>query len=86
MALRVDVFYAPHCRACGKVIPRLKRLAARRGEAIILRELNVLEHLDAAVSAGVRITPTIVVRGRARLSGAIENAAFSDLLDELIDG
>lgn len=85
MSIRIDVFYTPQCSACGKVVPRLKRLAAQRGESVVVRELSVLNTLDAAVAAGVRVTPTVVVRGRPRLSGAIGAAAFSALLDELLD-
>jgi predicted DsbA family dithiol-disulfide isomerase len=84
MPVRIDVFYAAHCGGCRRVIPRLKQLVAGRDD-VVLREMDILEHLDAAVAAGVRVTPTLVVRGRARLSGNIGKAAFLDLLEKLTD-
>ena len=82
MTVQIDLFYAPYCSACRRVRPKLKRLAAPHAE-IRLRELDVIEHLDDAVSAGVRTTPTVVVNGKIRLSGAITEAAFKALLNEL---
>lgn len=84
MPVRIDVFYAAHCSACRAVIPRLKRLVDQRDD-VVLREMDILEHLDAAVASGVRVTPTLVVRGRARLSGNIGGAAFLALLEKLTD-
>ncbi len=49
----------------------------------MMRELDVLTHLDEAVSAGVIRTPTVVVDGRVRLAGAITDAALTALLREL---
>ena len=82
MTVQIDLFYAPFCNACRRVRPKLKRLAAPHTE-IRLRELDVIEHLDDAVRAGVRTTPTVVVNGQIRLSGAITEAAFRALLNEL---
>jgi len=83
MALHIDLFYALHCNVCGQARPRLRRLVAAHGGRLMLRELDVVTHLDEAVSAGVLRTPTVVVNGRVRLAGAISDAAVSTLLREL---
>lgn len=83
MTLQIDLFYAPHCSACRRVRPRLRRLVAAHGNRLRLRELDVVAHLDDAVNAGVMRTPTVVVNGRVRLAGAITDAALTALLREL---
>lgn len=83
MPVQVDLFYAPHCGACRRVRPRLRRLASRYSESILVRELDVLEHLDEAVTAGVRCTPSVVVGGRVQLAGAVTESALVKLLEEL---
>ena len=83
MSLQVDLFYAPHCSACRRVRPRLRRLVAAHGNRFKLRELDVVAHLDEAVRAGVLRTPTVVVNGRVRLAGAITDAALAALLREV---
>lgn len=81
--MHIDLYYAPHCSACRRVRPRLRRLVAAYGDQLELRELNVVNHLDEAVSARVMRTPAVVVNGRVRLAGAIADAALTALLREL---
>lgn len=81
--MRIDLYYAPYCSACRRVRPRLRRLVAAHGDKLRLRELDVVTHLDAAVSARVIRTPALVVNGRVRLAGAITDAALAALLQEL---
>lgn len=83
MAIQIDLFFAPHCSACRRFRPRLKQWAAAHKNTLVVRELNVLEHLDEAVSAGVLRTPTVVVDGRVRLSGQFTDGAFEALVREL---
>ncbi len=83
MAMQIDLFYAPHCSACGRIRPRLRRLASRHRGRIIVRELNVLDSLEQAVAAGVICTPALVVEGRVRLAGKVTEAAFEALVKEL---
>lgn len=81
--MQIDLFYAPYCHSCGRVRPLLRRLAAAQRERLVLRELDVVEHLDEAVSAGVLCTPAVVVDGQVRLAGSITEAALKGLLREL---
>ena len=81
--MQIDLFYAPYCSSCRRVRPLLRRLAAAQRETVELRELDVVEHLDEAVNAGVLRTPAIVVDGKVRLAGAITEAALNALLREL---
>ena len=81
--MQINLFYAPHCSSCRRVRPMLRRLAATQREKLVIRELDVVEHLDEAVSAGVLRTPAIVIDGKVRLTGAITQAALNALLREL---
>jgi predicted DsbA family dithiol-disulfide isomerase len=79
--VQIDLYYAPHCSACRRVRPRLRRLVAARGDRLTLRELDVVAYLDEG--ARVMRTPSIVVNGRVRLAGAMTDAALAVLLREL---
>lgn len=81
--MQINLFYAPYCSSCRRVRPLLRRLAASQREKVVLRELDVVEHLDEAVSAGVLRTPAVVIDGKVRLAGAITEAALNALLREL---
>jgi thiol-disulfide isomerase/thioredoxin len=81
--MQFSLFYASHCSSCRRVRPLLRRLAASQREKVVLRELDVLEHVDEAVSAGVLRTPALVIDGRVRLTGAITEADLNGLLREL---
>lgn len=83
MDVQIDLYYAPHCSACGRIRPRLRRLVAEQGGRLQLRERDVVHHLEAAVRARVVRTPAIVVNGRVRLAGAVSDAALHALLREL---
>lgn len=81
--LQIDLFYAPHCSACRRIRPRLRRLASSDQDTLLVRELDVLEHLDEAVAAGVRCPPSLVVEGRVRLAGAFSESTLTAFLKEL---
>lgn len=81
--MQISLFYAPYCSSCRRVRPLLRRLAAAQREKVVLRELDVVEHLDEAVSAGVLRTPAVVIDGKVRLAGRITEAALNALLREL---
>ncbi len=81
--MQIDLFYAPYCSSCRRVRPLLRRLAAAQRERLVLRELDVVEHLDEAVSAGVFRTPAVVIDGQVRLAGTITETALKGLLREL---
>lgn len=81
--MQINLFYAPHCSSCRRIRPILRRLAATQREKLVVRELDVVEHLDEAVSAGVLRTPAIVIDGKVRLTGVITPTALNALLREL---
>lgn len=81
--MQIDLFYAPYCNSCRRVRSLLRRLAATQHERLVFRELDVVEHLDEAVTAGVLRTPAVVIDGQVRLAGAITKTALKGLLHEL---
>lgn len=81
--MQINLFYAPYCSSCRRIRPMLRRFVASQPETFVLRELDVVDHLDEAVSAGVLRTPAVVIDGKVRLAGAISEAALNALLREL---
>jgi len=79
--LKIELFSSTFCDRCEKVKQRIKEMLDQiNDDAIIYRELDVLEHLDYAVSLGVLTTPTIVINGELALTGM---PPIKNLKDEL---
>ena len=81
--MQISLFYAPYCSSCRRIRPILRRFVESQPETLALRELDVVDHLDEAVGAGVLRTPAVVIDGKVRLAGAITEAALNALLREL---
>lgn len=64
MLLRLEFFYSPYCPRCRQAREHLRSIAADwpAGE-LSLSELDVLQHLDRAVAAGVLRTPALAING-----------------------
>ena len=64
MSVTVELIHAPACPHCadGREVLRLTAQTVA-GDALVWRDLNVLEHLDYAVSLGVLALPAIAING-----------------------
>lgn len=70
MSVRVEVFASPGCSKCGHAKEVLREIAEDIGSGRIeMREVNVVEELDYAVSLGVLSTPAIAIDGRLAFTG-----------------
>lgn len=62
--IKVEVFTAPGCSKCGKAKATLKKHCEQVGsDAVIWREVNILEEMDYAIELGVLSTPSIAING-----------------------
>jgi predicted DsbA family dithiol-disulfide isomerase len=68
------------------MLENLGALTAVRGRQLIIRERDVIDHLDAAVAAGVRVTPALVLHGRLVASGSVTPKALSKILQNAMTG
>jgi thioredoxin-like negative regulator of GroEL len=65
MPVTVDLIHAPACARCADSREALRQAAQTvAGEALIWRDLDVIEHLDYAVSLGVLTVPAVAINGR----------------------
>lgn len=65
MAVTVDLIHVPACERCADGREALRQVAhAVLGDALTWRDLNVIEHLDYAVSLGVLTLPAVAINGR----------------------
>jgi hypothetical protein len=88
MSVTVDLIHAPACERCAESREALRRVAQSVfGGALKWRDLNVIEHLDYAVSLGVLTLPAVAINGHlvfsslptpAQLQRALEDPAILD--------
>ncbi len=65
MSVRVELIHVPGCERCADSREALRQAAqAAIGDALEWRDLNVIEHLDYAVSLGVLTLPAVAINGR----------------------
>jgi hypothetical protein len=65
MSVIVDLIHAPACARCADDRESLRQAAhSIAGDALIWRDLDVIEHLDYAVSLGVLTVPAVAINGR----------------------
>lgn len=89
MLVTVELIHTPACPRCVDQGDALRRVAqAVVGEALIWRDLDVIAHLDYAVSLGVLILPAVAINGRLvfpslptpeELRRALQDPAILDL-------
>lgn len=65
MSVTVELIHAPACTRCRDSREALREAAQSvAGGTLIWRDLDVIEHLDYAVSLGVLTVPAIAINGR----------------------
>ena len=65
MSVTVDLIHAPACTRCADSREALQQAAQTvAGDELIWRDLDVIEHLDYAVSLGVLTVPAVAINGR----------------------
>lgn len=80
MTLDLEFFYSPYCSQCEKTRAHMQSLAATWSkERVRLREINVLENLDRAVTVGVLRTPALAIDGKL-VGGITSPKALEKLL------
>lgn len=64
MSVIVEILHIPGCARCAESRETLRAVAqAVAGEELVWRYLNVLEHMDYAVSLGVLSLPAVAING-----------------------
>ncbi len=64
MTVTVELIHVPACERCADSREALREVAQTViGDALTWRDLNVIEHLDYAVSLGVLTLPAVAING-----------------------
>jgi glutaredoxin len=65
MSVTVELLHIPGCVRCADAREALRAAAqAVAGEKLIWRDLDVIEHMDYAVTLGVLTLPAVAINGR----------------------
>lgn len=80
------LYYAPHCPYCRRAGETVDQILRPMGLSGSLHHRNVLEHIDAAVAAGVRQTPALTLDDKLIASGAFSADELSGNLAKVLSG
>ncbi len=80
--INIDLFVSPFCPRCAATLSAIESTATIGGRPLAVRRLNVVEHLDRAVTAGVRITPALVRDNRVLACGSLSEREIRRALEE----
>lgn len=83
-SVKLEVYVSSYCKQCGVVLRDLAALDQIAGRSVTVVKRDVLSHLEDAVAAGVRATPTLMLNGRLLASGAISKARLRKLLSSVL--
>lgn len=70
--MELRLYHSPYCPRCCGAGETLEKAATKTGFRGSIRILNVIEHIDEAVAAGVRATPAVTLDGRVILAGGMD--------------
>ena len=84
--IEIDLYVSQYCPSCDAVLDDLTALNTFQGRPVSIRKRDVLQHLDAAVAAGVRATPAFVMDGRLLASGRLTPTRLRRILQDFISG
>lgn len=82
--IEIDLFVSPHCTGCEGMLDNLATLKTIRGRPLQIRKRDVVEHLDAAVAAGVRATPAFVMDGQLLACGRLTPSRLRKVLQNVL--
>lgn len=80
----LHLYYAPHCPHCRGAAAVVEEAARALRLDVPVQERNVVEHLDAAVAAGVRQTPALTLNGRLIAAGHLKAAQLAKKLAQAL--
>jgi thioredoxin 1 len=80
--MKVEMFYSPGCAACEDRQAELRSAAEEAVKDLEWRNVNVLDHMDAAVELGVITLPSIVINGEVVFTSLPTKAQLCKALTE----
>lgn len=72
MALELRLYYSPYCPHCRGAVTVVEEAARSLGVEAAVEPCNILEHIEAAVAAGIRQTPALTLDGRIIACGRLD--------------
>lgn len=84
--IELDFYVSPYCPRCGATLQDVSTVKSVGERPLTIHKRDVIEHLDAAVAAGVRATPAWVLNGRVIATGSITAKALSRILEDALGG
>lgn len=73
--------YCPHCQGAAGIVEQAARTLGLEGT---VRRCNVLEDIEGAVAAGVRMTPAVTLNGRLVAAGPMNPDSLVRTLAEVL--
>ncbi|NIR61241.1 MAG: thioredoxin [Gammaproteobacteria bacterium] len=84
MNVGIEIFTSARCPSCDRAVATVESVTGELGPAVTWRHRDVSDHLERAVSLGVRATPAITVAGELVATGVPSPAALRAAIRKLL--
>lgn len=86
--LKIEIFASPGCNKCSKAKTRVEKILKEINavERCTVREVNIVEELDYAVSLSVITTPSIAINGEVVYASLPSENGLRDILENHLNG
>lgn len=84
----IEIFTAPGCSKCSKAKIRIEKLLKEMSavEHFTVREVNIVEELDYAVSLSILTTPSIAINGELLYASLPAKSVLRETLERYLNG
>lgn len=84
MSVTIELLHVPGCARCADSRDALRQTAqAIAGDELVWRDLDVIEHVDYAVSLGVLTLPAVAINGQLTFASLPTSDQLRRVLTEL---
>jgi len=83
----IEVFAAPGCSKCSKAKIRIEKMIKEMNavEQFTVREVNIVEELDYAVSLSILTTPSIAINGELIYASLPTERILREILERYLN-
>lgn len=77
-------FFATWCGPCKMQTPIIDELAAKMGDAVEIRKIDVDQHMDLAEKYGIRVVPTLIIEKDGKIVESLEGVTNAATLEKIL--
>lgn len=77
-------FFATWCGPCRMQAPILEELGKKLGGSVVIKKVDVDQHMDLAEKYGIRVVPTLIIEKDGRVMHMLEGVTDTATLEKVL--